>query len=396
MHPKRLAILGGYGNAGLALARLLLQWTDVYLRLAGRSLEKAQLAAQQLNASFSGDRVSGAYADASNPGSLQTLFRDADMVVVASSSADAAGTVAAEALHCGVDYFDILLSSPEKHRALRRLQPEIQQQGRCFITDGGFHPGLPAAMIRYAARYFLTLRRARIAGLIRLNWRELHFSPETEAEFFREITTQEPQYYRTGKWQKASMFRTGDYPRFDFGNPFGKRYCAPLYLEEMGLVVRDFPSLEQAGFYVAGLNWFIDWLAFPLAMARQKLFPGSRSSLTNKMLSWGLRYFSRPPYVTMLRLTACGLSDSGECRFELTVSHPDGYMLTAIPVTACLIQYLKGDIRQPGLWWMGQIVEPEDFFKIMKRAGAEVCCQLCRPGGQSSPPRSSRQEVLEA
>lgn len=396
MHPKRLAILGGYGNAGMCLARLLLQWTDVQLCLAGRNATRAQQAAQQLNASFSGERVSGSFADANDSGSLQTLFGDADMVIVASSSIDATGTVATEALRCGIDYLDILLSTAEKHAVLRRLEPELRRQGRCFITDGGFHPGLPAAMIRYASRYFLTLRKARVAGLIRINWRSLHFSPETEAEFFREITAQEPQFYRDGAWRKARMFRSGDYPQFDFGAPFGKRYCVPLYLEEMGLVARDFPSLEEAGFYVAGLNWFVDWLAFPLAMARKKLLPGSGGGLANRLMSWGLRRFSRPPYATLLRLNACGLSNTGETRFELAVSHPDGYMLTAIPVTACLIQYLNGEIRKPGLWWMGHIVEPDDFFKMIKRAGAEVRCQLGRPGGQLSPPRESPREMLEA
>lgn len=396
MYPKRLAILGGYGNAGLPLARLLLQWTDVHLCLAGRSPEKAQSAAQQLNGSFSGERVSGTGTDARDPIRLQALFNDVDMVVVATSDADTAGIVATEALRRGIDYLDILLSSPEKHRMLRRLQPEIQQRGCCFITDGGFHPGLPAAMIRYASRYFLTLRRARVAGLIRLNWQALHFSPETEAEFFREITAQKPQYYRDGEWRDARMLRADDYPRFDFGSPFGKRYCVPLYLEEMGLVARDFPSLEEAGFYVAGLNWFVDWLAFPLAMAWRKLLPGAGDRAMKQLMSWGLRRFSRPPYATMLQLSADGLSDAGETRFELTVSHHDAYQLTAIPVLACLIQYLSGEIRRPGLWWMGHAVAPDAFFKLMKRAGAEVHCRLSRPGGQALPPRNSRQEVLEA
>ena len=396
MYPKRLAILGGYGNAGMSLARLLLQWTDVNLCLAGRSPEKAELAAKQLNAAFSGERVSGAAADAHDSGSLQALFTDVDMVVVASSGADAAGRIADAALRSGIDYLDILLSTPEKHSALRRLEPELQRQGRCFITDGGFHPGLPAAMVRYASQYFLTLRRARVAGLIRMNWQEYHFSPDTEAEFYREITTQELRYYRGGEWRKAGIFTAGDYPRIDFGSPFGKQYCAPMYLEEINLLARNFPSLEETGFYVAGLNWFVDWLAFPLAMLRRKWLPGAGDKLLNKLTGWGLRRFSRPPYAAMLQLNAEGLSDAGETRFELAVSHRDAYQLTAIPVLACLIQYLTGEIRRPGLWWMGHLIIPDAFFKLMKRAGAEVRCQLIRPGGQTLPPRNSRPEVLEA
>ena len=57
---------------------------------------------------------------------------------------------------------------------------------------------------------------------------------------------------------------------------------------------------------------------------------------------------------------------------EVLISHVDGYALTAIPVVACLLQYLDGEIRKPGLWFQGQFVEPDQFFRDMQKMGVEV------------------------
>jgi saccharopine dehydrogenase (NAD+, L-lysine-forming) len=47
-------------------------------------------------------------------------------------------------------------------------------------------------------------------------------------------------------------------------------------------------------------------------------------------------------------------------------------MLTAIPVIACLLQYLDGSLRKPGLWTQANIVEPNRLMTDMERLGVDV------------------------
>ncbi len=44
----------------------------------------------------------------------------------------------------------------------------------------------------------------------------------------------------------------------------------------------------------------------------------------------------------------CGEKDGKMAKIETAITHPKGYELTAIPVVACLMQYLDGSARYPG------------------------------------------------
>lgn len=54
---------------------------------------------------------------------------------------------------------------------------------------------------------------------------------------------------------------------------------------------------------------------------------------------------------------------------SLLHEHPDNYAITALPVVACIKQYLNGDIRRPGLWTQAEIVEPVSFKEYMNQMG---------------------------
>jgi saccharopine dehydrogenase (NAD+, L-lysine-forming) len=56
----------------------------------------------------------------------------------------------------------------------------------------------------------------------------------------------------------------------------------------------------------------------------------------------------------------------------MTLSHPDGYFFTAVPVVACLKQIIEGNSKKTGLYTQGEIVEPVQFMEDIKRMGIEL------------------------
>jgi len=77
----------------------------------------------------------------------------------------------------------------------------------------------------------------------------------------------------------------------------------------------------------------------------------------------------------MLKLESSGIKNDRNINIEMTISHADGYALTAIPMAACLLQYLDGEINQPGLWYQALVVEPTRFITDIQRLGATVNVQ---------------------
>jgi saccharopine dehydrogenase (NAD+, L-lysine-forming) len=383
MDNKKLLILGGYGNTGRCLAELLLQESGAHLVLAGRDLQKARDLAAKLNSDYPGDRTSSRYVDASDLESQLEAYRDVDMLVVASSTSHLTREITEAALQTQTDYFDVNFST-SKLELLQKLVARIRESGRIFITDGGFHPGLPAAMVHYTAPHFEHLTSARIGSVIQIDWNSLEFSPETIQEMVTEFMDFSPIAYSQGRWQRVSMLKMMLPETMHFNHGFGRRYCVPMYLEEMRAVPESYPGIEECGFFVEGFNWVTDWLVSPLAMLLPRL-PGEWGNrAAGRMFEWSLKRFSKPPYGTLLKLEAVGIQNDKPKTAALSLFHEDGYKLTAIPAVACLLQYLDGSISQPGLHFQANVVEPVRFFENMREMGVEISTEINPPDSEPS------------
>jgi short subunit dehydrogenase-like uncharacterized protein len=368
---QTILILGGYGNTGKPLARLLLQESNASLVLAGRNLDKARGQAEELNRKFKGGRVRGEYVDASDMPGLRNAFTEVNFVIMASSTTQFTCNVAQAAVDTKIGYLDIQYSS-QKYEFLRSIETAIRQAGCCFITDGGFHPGLPAFLVRYIAPFFDQLVTARVGSVIKEDWKSLEVADSTVDELMEMMNDFDMSIYKAGKWKKASLYSTADFIAMDFGGDFGKQHCAPMLLEEMRALPGMFSSLTDTGFYVGSFNWFVDWVIMPVAMVAMKLSPHAALKPMGRWMHWGLKKFSKPPYATILQVEAAGKKNGLLKTMKVTISHPDGYLFTAIPVAACMLQYMDGSINTPGLWLQANIVEPTRFIADMQRMGILV------------------------
>ncbi|MBM3145298.1 MAG: KR domain-containing protein [Chloroflexi bacterium] len=363
-----ILILGGAGYTGRSLARHLLSQSQAEIILAGRTLEKAQALADQLNADFEGDRVTARRADAAEAASLKAALRGADLLLVAAPLTSAPyETVIRSALAAGVDYLDVQISA-KKFAFLGSLAGEIEAAGRCFVTEAGFHPGLPAALVRYVASQLDVIENAVTAGYLNMGGSKLPYADSVNElmEVFKEY---QAQVFKNGQWTKASSF---DMRKFDFGGDIGVKNCYSMFFEEMRPLPEMYPSLKEIGFYISETHWLLDWVINLVVMAGLKLFPQRGIRPLGRLFWWGMMNLPGPPYRVELQAQASGLKDGEPAKVQASVSHTDGYELTAIPVVAYLLQYLDGSARRPGLWMMGHLVEPVRLMKEMERMGVKV------------------------
>lgn len=360
----RIVVLGGYGTAGMAIARLLVREAPVDLVLAGRDERKAQTAAEYLSPLFIGGRVSGLRLDASDRAPLTKAMEGARIVVVASSTIDHCPVVAESALDAGVDYFDLQLSSRRKLDYLKQLASRIESAGRCFITDGGCHPGLPAALIRYARLSFDQLDSAITTSVIRMAWGRYQFSAASVAEFTEELKEFRPAFFKDGHWRESWT----ESLVCDFGAPFGKLRCAPMGLEELAALPGLIPTLREIGFYLNAFDAFTSNAVLPLGVGVVTYLP-ALSRLFQQMFVWSATTFAKPPFGMVMVTKATGVQNGRKKQLQIRLAHEDPYVFTAAPVVACLNQYQRGSIRRPGLHWQGNLVEPSAFFQDLTRMG---------------------------
>jgi saccharopine dehydrogenase (NAD+, L-lysine-forming) len=356
-----IMILGGYGYTGKLLARHLLTQSNAKIILAGRNLTKARIFAEELNDS----RVSTIRVDAADSDSLRAALHNVDMLLVAAPTTQYAETVIRAALDAKVDYLDIQFSQ-HKLDILNELAPEIEMAGLCFVTEAGYHPGLPAAMVRFAAEQLDSIDSALTAGYLNMG-RSLPYS-EAVDELMEGFIDYQAQVYKNGVWTKPNQW---DMRKFDFGTEIGKRTCYSMFFEELHALPEMYPSLTETGFYISGSNWLTDLFITPIVMLGLKIAPKRGLKPLGKLMWWGMQQ-SPPPYVVALKVEAGGLKNGQQAKVEVRIEHADGYELTAIPVVAYLLQYMDKSARRPGLHLMGQLAEPKRLFEDMQKMGVRI------------------------
>lgn len=366
---KTFLILGGYGNTGILIADFLLKYTDAKLILAGRNIKKAENTAQRLNEKYFDDRVKPMRINVANKKNLSEKFLLSDMVIVASSTNVYLKNIIEASIDAGKDYLDIMLSSKEKLKILESFEQKILEKNLLFITDCGFHPGVPAILIRKAASKFDKLEIANVASLINLNWKDREFSKSTILEFADEFRHYKPLVFKNNKWTKL-LYK--DYKKFDFDNNIKRVKCAPMMLEELRKLPVKYPHLRETGFYVTGFNSMVNYFIIPVGMTALKISTRLFRKIFARSIEWGLKKFSKPPYRSILLVSAIGRQNEFTKEVRIKLTHSDGYWLTAASVTALLFQYLRGNFSQKGVCLQGLIAEPDTFLHDIQSLGVSV------------------------
>jgi saccharopine dehydrogenase (NAD+, L-lysine-forming) len=363
----KILVLGGYGSTGKLICDLILKTTAFEIVVAGPSLEKANTLKVTLQAKYGEDRVQSAQVDAKNKKKLITAFSECQLVIVAASTAKYAKRIAEAAIEARVDYIDIYFHQ-STFEDLLPLKEKIAEKELCFITQAGFHPGLPAVYMRKGYNYFDEYKKSIIAFTMKFHVESI---PSVE-EIITSLGEHDYRFYKDGFWWKGSY---RDYKKVDFGSDFGEKVSIPMYLKEIENLPSDL-GLEEAGIYTTGFNWFTDWIVFPLATLTQKMHLHALDHFWAKSLAFGINKFTSGKEGVVFMLIAEGVSRGKKKNLIIRSSYDNAYGFTAIPVVALIKQLTEGTIRKKGLWMMGNIAEPQDLIDRMVQLGVSTTVSL--------------------
>jgi saccharopine dehydrogenase (NAD+, L-lysine-forming) len=244
----------GAGGVGTVVVNKLAQHVDVFndITVATRTLSKCKELAEDIKKRYSVN-IHAEQVDADDVAQLVNLFNRVkpDMVInVALPYQDL--TIMDACLECGVNYLDTANYEPRdvahfEYSWQWAYKERFEKAGLTAILGCGFDPGVTSVFTAYEAKHhFDEIQYLDIVDCNAGNHGKAfatNFNPEIN---IREIT-QEGRYYENGKWVKTlplEIHKSLHYPEI------GARDSYLMYHEELESLVKNFPSLRRARFWM--------------------------------------------------------------------------------------------------------------------------------------------------
>ena len=248
---KGRVLIIGAGGVGTVVAKKVAMNHDVFtdITLASRTKSKCDAIAAKIK----GAPIRTAQVDADNVRELVALFNEVkpELVInVALPYQDL--TIMDACLECGVNYLDTANYEPLDEAKYEyswqwAYQDRFKEAGLTAILGCGFDPGVTGVFTAYAAKHYFD--ELIHLDIVDCNAGDHHkafatnFNPEIN---IREIT-QEGRYYEDGEWHTTaplSVHKPLTYPRV------GARESYLMYHEELESLVKNYPSLKRARFWM--------------------------------------------------------------------------------------------------------------------------------------------------
>ena len=247
-------VIIGAGGVGRVTAFKCAQNTDVFseIILASRTKSKCDDIAddiqKQLGVSIKTDQV-----DADHVDQVVALFKRYDpklVINVALPYQDL--TIMDACLEADVNYLDTANYEPPEEAKFEykwqwAYQDRFKKAGLTAILGCGFDPGVTGVFTSRAAKHFFD--EIHYLDIVDCNAGDhgkafaTNFNPEIN---IREIT-QKGKFWEDGKWIETNPFEF----RKDLGYPnIGKRPSYLLYHEELESLVKNYPSIKRARFWM--------------------------------------------------------------------------------------------------------------------------------------------------
>jgi saccharopine dehydrogenase (NAD+, L-lysine-forming) len=244
----------GAGGVGAVVVHKAAQNADTFteITLASRTLWKCDAIAAEVKKRY-GVEIKTAQADADNVSDLVQLFNAEKPELVINVALPYQDLSIMDAcLECGVNYLDTANYEPRDEAHFEyswqwAYREKFEKAGLTAILGCGFDPGVTSVFTAYAAKHYFD--EIHCLDIVDCNAGDhgkafaTNFNPEIN---IREVT-QRGKYWENGKWietEPHELHRALHYPEI------GARESYEIYHEELESLVKNFPSLRRARFWM--------------------------------------------------------------------------------------------------------------------------------------------------
>lgn len=248
---SKVLIIGAGGVAAVTVkkcARLTEHFSEVYL--ASRTVSKCEALQREVGA----DRVKAVFAvDADNADEVTILIQKTNPDLVVNLALPYQDLPIMDAcLACGVDYLDTANYEPKDEAKFEyswqwAYQDKFKEKGLMALLGSGFDPGVTNVYTAYAAKHYFD--EIHYLDIVDCNGGDhgqafaTNFNPEIN---IREIT-QRGRFWENGEWKETDPLSVRE--DLDYQN-IGVRASYLMYHEELESIVKNFPSIKRARFWM--------------------------------------------------------------------------------------------------------------------------------------------------
>lgn len=383
---KRLLIIGA-GGVGNVVTRKCARMEDLYehITLASRTKSKCDAIATE-----SGPvPVTTASVDADSTDAVVQLIRknNVDLVInVALPYQDL--SIMQACLQTGVQYLDTANYEPKDKAEFEyswqwKLHTSFMDAGLTALLGSGFDPGVTNVFTAYASKHYFD--EIHYLDIVDCNAGDhgktfaTNFNPEIN---IREIT-QPGRYWKAGKWERTKPLEI----RKDISYPrIGMRPSYLLYHEELESLVKHFPTIRQARFWMTFSEQYITHLQVLQNVGMTSIEPINFQGMHIQPLQFLKAVLPEPSSLgenyqgeTSIGVQLRGIKDGKERTVYIynNCSHQEAYRdtkaqavsyTTGVPAAIGARLIASGTWLRPGVWNMEQF-DPDPFMELLNELG---------------------------
>jgi saccharopine dehydrogenase (NAD+, L-lysine-forming) len=377
----------GAGGVGTVVAHKLAQHPEVFTEIVLASRTKSKCDA--IAAAVGGGKIRTAQVDADDVQQLIALLNaeKPELVInVALPYQDL--TIMDACLACGVNYLDTANYEPKDEAHFEyswqwAYKKRFEEAGLTAILGCGFDPGVTGVWTAYAAKHHFD--EIHYLDIVDCNAGDhgkafaTNFNPEIN---IREVT-QKGKYWENGQWvitEPHEIHKALTYPEV------GPKESYVIYHEELESLVKNFPTLKRARFWMTFGQEYLTHLRVIQNIGMSRIDPILYNGVEIVPIQFLKAVLPDPGELgenytgqTSIGCRIRGIKDGKELTYAVynNCSHEAAYKetgaqgvsyTTGVPAMCGAMMFLQGLWKKPGVWNVEEF-NPDPFLKALAENG---------------------------